>query len=389
MAPRKPKRRTHIGGMSTKDFTPDQMLALAEVEVATASGARLFQLLYGGVRAGKSTCGAFGIAIHSIGRVGCEYIVGAYTQRQAMAIFMPKFKMAAELLDIHYKASKSLSNPHIEFGANIISLFGGSDVGRDRNVQGLTIAGLLLDEIPLLNREFVHQNEARASEDGALRIYTANKVHPYHWTTKYYFNRAKAGTIKASLYDSDTSDNQHISQDYIDERINEYDDLHRTRFIDNEFALDASPLYEPQFDDAVGDDLISVIYGSGNTMYVLTAARAEYGICITEAVEYAASTPITELVLGATVLVNADRPMLAKALRRSGNVVRGYMGEYIPRRLEQSQRALAGGEMRISPGLDTLTEAIDEYNTGGMYRSDYIRCMEALGEYITRRKVTK
>ena len=187
-----PARPKMIGPMSTKDMTPDQITILTEVWAAMQSNARLFQLLYGGVRAGKSTAAALGTTLHSTARSGCEYIVGAYTQRQASAIFMPKYKIAAELLDLRYRESRATSNPHIEIGENLFSIYGGSDASRFKNVQGLTVAGLVLDEIPLLDREFMAQAEARTSERGALRIYTANKVHPYHWTTKYYYDRAKS-----------------------------------------------------------------------------------------------------------------------------------------------------------------------------------------------------
>ena len=385
MAPRKRKQPVNIGGMSTADMTPDQIKVLTDIQKAIKVNARLFVLWYGGVRAGKSTGGALGMTLHSKTRQGCEYIVGAYTQRQAMAIFMPKFKAAADLLGLPCKDSKGTNNPHIEIGENLFSIYGGNDAGRDRNVQGLTIAGLLLDEIPLLNKEFIHQNEARASEDGALRIYTANKVHPYHWTTKYYFDRARNGLITANLYDSNTADNQHISQDYIDERINEYDDVHRTRFIDNEFALDKPPLYETQYDDIEGDNSLSVIYGDGNTIYVLNATAAPYGHCITGVFEYSASNSIDDMVLGSTVLVNSDRPMLAKILRRAGKAVRGYTGDYEARRLEQTQYALNSGIIRLAPNMDNLTEAVDEYNTGGIYKSPLIRSLEAMGEYAAKR----
>ena len=78
-----------------------------------------------------------------------------------MAIFMPKYEMAANLLArrCDYKPSKSIANPHIEFGDNLFSIYGGGDASRDKNVQGLTIAGLVLDEIPLLQQRIcIHQS---------------------------------------------------------------------------------------------------------------------------------------------------------------------------------------------------------------------------------------
>ena len=391
MAPRKRKQPVtpaalrDIGGMAVAGLTADQIRVLTDIQAAVEANERFFALWYGGIRAGKSTGGAYGIALHSKAREGCEYIVGAYTIRQAMAIFLPKFKAAAALLDMKYKEYKGAANPHIELGENLISLYGGSDAGRDRNVQGLTVAGLLLDEIPLLNKEFIHQNEARASEAGALRIYTANKVHPYHWTTQYYFDRAKKGLINAKLYDSATADNPYIGQDFIDERINEYDDKHRTRFIENEFSLDSPPLYSPTFADAPEGEFISVLYGEGTTFHVLNAARTDYGYCVTGATEYDANLEIADVVFGSTVLINADRPMLARMLRRGGMAVRGYQGEYAPRRLEQTQRALSGAVLRFAPDLDSLTQAVDEYSTGGIYKSPLIRCLEALGEYVSKK----
>ena len=194
----------------------------------------------------------------------------------------------------------------------------------------------------------------------------------------------KAGKITASLYDFDTSDNQHIGTDYIEERKQEYDDLHRTRFIDNEFALDAPPLYDPMYDNTEGVASLTVIFGGGSVVQIINATATEYGYCINDTIECGVGEIATVPPLGRVVMVNSDRPMLARQLRIQGHSVRGYRADYEPRRLEQTQLCLGQGKLRISPELDQLTQAIQEYNTGGVYRDGIIRGLEAMGEYVSR-----
>ena len=60
-------------------------------------------------------------------------------------------------------------------------LFGGKDEGSAPLIQGLTLGGVLFDEVVLMPRSFVEQAAARCSLDGAKLWFNCNPEHPYHW----------------------------------------------------------------------------------------------------------------------------------------------------------------------------------------------------------------
>ena len=366
--------------------TPKQKKALTAVRKAIKANERMLLLLYGGIRAGKSTAAVASIVEHSQKRSGVLYGLGAYTLRQAFEIFEPKFYDVCGEKGLTFTPHRANSDPHFDVGENRFMLSGGNDMGRDRHIQGLTWDGLILDELPLLNRDYVMQAEGRTSAAGALRIYTANKPNPYHWSTKHYYRRAQKGEIKATLLDWDTRDNPHIGQDYIDERMNEYDDKYRDRFINNEFVLDNPPIYEPPFDDASPDGQpVTVLYGNGVGFDMVQATPTEYGLCANNAITVNLPELADLIPDFGLSFVNSDRPLLARKIRQSGKPVRGYLADFQPRRVEYTQIAIADGRLKLAPNVDDLIEEISMYSTGGIYRNGFVRGFEVLGEYIQRR----
>ena len=67
---------------------------------------------------------------------------------------------------------------------NTYYLFGGKDEGSYQVVQGITLAGALLDEAVLMPRSFVEQICARCSVEGAKLWFSCNPQGPEHWFYK-------------------------------------------------------------------------------------------------------------------------------------------------------------------------------------------------------------
>ena len=210
-------------------------------------------------------------------------------------------------------------------------LFRGADSERKAAaIQGLTVHGLLADEVGNLNRQTVHQAEARCSEGGALRVYTTNKTSPHHWTTKYYADRLREHAIKGLLLDCSLEDNPHVQTDYLEEREAEYEGETLDRFIRNEFTLDDEPLYRiPTVDPAEyvvdaglcsyalvyahdsGAELVTVEQ-TGAPRYTITGARSytqEQGV----------SKLIEDLAVPAMniVLINSDAVYASRQFRQA------------------------------------------------------------------------
>lgn len=64
---------------------------------------------------------------------------------------------------------------------NRFYLFGGKDESSYTLIQGVTLAGVLLDEVALMPRSFVEQALARCSVDGAKFWFNCNPENPMHW----------------------------------------------------------------------------------------------------------------------------------------------------------------------------------------------------------------
>lgn len=65
--------------------------------------------------------------------------------------------------------------------SNIYYLFGGRDESSYTLIQGITLAGVLLDEVALMPRSFVEQACARCSVTGSRLWFNCNPEGPSHW----------------------------------------------------------------------------------------------------------------------------------------------------------------------------------------------------------------
>lgn len=64
---------------------------------------------------------------------------------------------------------------------NRFYLFGGKDESSAALIQGITLAGALLDEVALMPRSFVEQTAARCSVTGSRLWFSCNPESPAHW----------------------------------------------------------------------------------------------------------------------------------------------------------------------------------------------------------------
>ena len=67
---------------------------------------------------------------------------------------------------------------------NVYYLFGGLDESSYKQIQGITLAGALLDEVALMPRSFVEQTCARCSVEGSRLWFNCNPAGPEHWFYK-------------------------------------------------------------------------------------------------------------------------------------------------------------------------------------------------------------
>ncbi len=75
--------------------------------------------------------------------------------------------------------------------SNDFYLFGGKDEGSQDLIQGITLAGVLFDEVALMPQSFVNQATARCSVEGAKMWFNCNPAGPYHWFKVEYLDKLK------------------------------------------------------------------------------------------------------------------------------------------------------------------------------------------------------
>lgn len=64
---------------------------------------------------------------------------------------------------------------------NFFFIFGGKDEGSQDLIQGMTLAGVLFDEVVLQTESFVQQALLRCSVTGSKYWFNCNPQHPLHW----------------------------------------------------------------------------------------------------------------------------------------------------------------------------------------------------------------
>ncbi|MBQ7767328.1 MAG: PBSX family phage terminase large subunit [Oscillospiraceae bacterium] len=74
---------------------------------------------------------------------------------------------------------------------NTYYLFGGQDESAYKVIQGITLAGVLLDEVALMPRSFVEQACARCSVAGSKLWFNCNPEGPEHWLYKEWIQKAR------------------------------------------------------------------------------------------------------------------------------------------------------------------------------------------------------
>ncbi len=152
---------------------------------------------------------------------------------------------------------------------NRFYLFGGRDESSAALIQGMTLGGVLFDEVALMPRSFVEQALARCSLSGAKFWFNCNPEHPYHW---FYNEWIKKSVQKNMLYLHFTmDDNPSLSQEVKNRYKNLYSGAFYERFVEGKWVA-ADGLVYPMFDakrhiktaDSFDEYYLSCDYGTVN-----------------------------------------------------------------------------------------------------------------------------
>ena len=103
------------------------------------------------------------------------------------------------LRSLGFDVTEKLSRNLVEISAfghrNSFYIFGGRDESSASLIQGITLGGVMLDEVALMPRSFAEQALARCSLEGAKFWFNCNPEHPMHWFHEEWIKKAKEKNI--------------------------------------------------------------------------------------------------------------------------------------------------------------------------------------------------
>lgn len=148
----------------------------------------------GAVRSGKTLAMVLGFFLWSMASYEdqvfalCGKTVGAL--RRNIIIHLPRW-LTGVVTVTENRSENKLTLTDCRGRKNTYYLFGGQDESAASVIQGITLAGVLLDEVVLMPRSFVEQACARCSVKGSKMWFSCNPASPEHWFYKEWICNAK------------------------------------------------------------------------------------------------------------------------------------------------------------------------------------------------------
>ena len=203
----------------------------------------------GAVRSGKSLC----MFVSFITWAGCSFrnasfaICGrtaASVRRNLLQPYLPVLEQLG--FRCEYKLSSGKVTVEMNGRENTFWIFGGKDEASASLIQGMTLSGVMFDEVALMPRSFVEQALARCSVDGSKFWFNCNPSNPSHW---FYTEWIKKCDQKNALYLHFTmKENPSLSKAMLERYENMYSGAFYERFVKGRWVAADGAVY-PMFSD--------------------------------------------------------------------------------------------------------------------------------------------
>lgn len=303
----------------------------------------------------------------------------ASLRRNVLAEILPKLKGIGAFWK--EKRSENLVTVSFRGHRNQFYIFGGRDESSASLIQGITFAGVLLDEVALMPRSFVEQACARCSVGGSRLWFNCNPAGPSHWFYREWI--CEAEKRKCLRLHFTMADNPSLT-DAIRRRYETlYSGVFYRRFIKGEWAQAEGRVYdffEPEMVRPVPKGsfekwYVSCDYGTvnptsmglwglqGGVWYRVREfyfdSRAKQRQMTDE--EYA--TALERLAEGkalTAVIVDPSAASFIEVLRRRGLPVRKAENDVLSG-IRLTADLLKSGKMVICEGCNDLIREMDEY----------------------------
>ena len=309
----------------------------------------------------------------------CGKTVGAFRRN---VLFWLKIILAGRGYKCDDKRSENLLIVSDGARENYFYIFGGKDERSQDLIQGITLAGVFLDEVALMPESFVNQATGRCSVDGSKMWFNCNPESPQHWFKKGWIDEAKDKRLLYLHFTMD--DNLSLSETVKDRYRRMYTGIFYDRFILGLWVLAEGLVYEFGEDNITddapqnGEWYISVDYGTLNPFSAgLWCVRGANAVRVSEYYYSGRDTKaqktdeeycneIDKLAAGReirNVIVDPSAASFITALKRRGYSVKGARNDVLDG-IRLTARMLKNGNIKIHRSCG---DAIREF---GLYRWD-------------------
>lgn len=230
----------------------------------------LYLICDGAVRSGKTVFMSSGFLIWAMEHYDRTNfaICGKTVQSAERNVLKPLQDNESLPYTMTYKVSKKVLTVRCGAKENYFYIFGGKDESSYMLIQGITLAGILFDEVALMPRSFVEQALSRAiSYEHPKYWFSCNPESPNHYFYKEWIETQKEGTTHLHFL---LEDNPILTEQMIERTKAMYSGVFYDRYIRGLWVL-AEGLIYPMF----GKETIVPTIERKYTRYVISM---DYGI---------------------------------------------------------------------------------------------------------------
>lgn len=230
--------------MEIKPFSEKQLRVLTWWCPGSSVNTKSAIICDGAVRSGKTFCMSLSFVFWMFYKFnGMNFAICGKTIRSTRRnIITPMISTLNELgFNVQDKSSKNMLIITYKGRMNRVYIFGGKDESSASLIQGMTLAGVLFDEVALMPRSFVEQALARCSVEDSTFWFNCNPEYPAHW---FYRNWIKKANSKNALYLHFTmEDNPSLSLKTINRYKSLYSGTFYERFILGKWVAVTGAIY--------------------------------------------------------------------------------------------------------------------------------------------------
>lgn len=235
----------------------------------------------GAVRSGKTSVMTLSFVIWAMNEFNQRnFAICGKTVQSAVRNVITPLLSVRYLVKNRYQLSWSFSNHLLTITrgkkTNYFYVFGGKDEGSAALIQGITLAGVFLDEVALMPRSFVEQALARCSVERSRFWFNCNPEAPSHW---FYQEWILCSEEKKALHlHFLMEDNPSLSQEVLERYHSLYSGVFYDRYIKGEWVRAEGRIYDmfdhkkhvvPAPPGPCSQHYISIDYGTQNPTAML------------------------------------------------------------------------------------------------------------------------